>query len=97
MTKNNAPVMIGIKASYVREAPFAGSGGYLSSSSVSDVYTPEKVEFYAERDHTVSEVWAIYVSPDRKSILTVNMDGTLRALNTRTDPNVEPQPHAYWA
>lgn len=94
---SNAPLMLGLKASFVREAPFAGSGGYLSSSYVSDAYTPENVAFYAERDHTVSEVWAIYVSPDRRSILTVNMDGTLRALNTRIDPAAEPQPHPYWA
>jgi hypothetical protein len=93
---SNAPMLIGYKATYVKEAPFAGSGGYLSSSSISDAYTPEEIAFYEERGHAAKDVWAIYASPDRRTLLTVNLDGTLRSTMVRRDTS-EPIPHPYWA
>jgi hypothetical protein len=93
---SNAPMLIGYKAQYVKEAPFPGSGGYLSSSSTFDAYTPEEIAWYEERGHIAKDVWAIYVSPDRVTLLTVNLDGTLRSTMERPDTS-EPIPHPYWA
>jgi hypothetical protein len=92
----NAPLLLGLKATWRHAAPFPGSGGYLSVSSVSDAYTPENIDFYGSKGDEVGEVWAIYVTPDRRSLFTVNMDGTLRAMHGMPE-GAAPKPHPHWA
>lgn len=94
--ESNAPTLIGYKATWVREAPFPGSRGYLSSSSVSDAYTPENILFYAERDHTIIDVWAIYETADGELLFTVNLDGTLRSIKACVKGYGEMQPLPEW-
>jgi hypothetical protein len=93
----SAPLLLGYKATWVKEAPFPGSGGYLSSSSTSDAYTPENIEFYAGLGDVVKDIWAIYQSPDRQTLVTVNLDGTLRSSMLVFDPSVPLTPHLHWA
>jgi len=91
----SAPLLLGYKAKWAHEAPFPGSGGYLSCSTVSDAYTPENIEFYGGKGDKVIDVWAIYLTPNRRSLFTVNLDGTLRAWQDMVGE--APQPHPYWS
>lgn len=93
----SAPLLIGYKAHFVKEAPFPGSGGFLSSSCTSDAYTPENIEFYARLGETAKDIWAIYLTPDRTHLFTVNLDGTLRSMMRCRETAGHMQPHPYWA
>jgi len=92
----SAPLLLGYKATWAHEAAFPGSGGYLSVSTVSDAYTPDAIEFYEAKGDKVTDVWAIYLTPDRRSIFTVNLDGTLRGWHDMP-AGAAPQPHPYWS
>lgn len=94
---SNAPLLIGVKGTWVHEAPFEGSGGYLSSSSVSDALTPENAAMYLEKDHRLVDQWSIYYTPDRTALFTVNMDGTLRSWMQRKPGMGVMRPHPNWA